>query len=164
VVEVKIRERVFVWLIGRVATEREPDFIIGDRYLLRWWVIPRNPIFNIYLHCIRHSDDDRALHDHPWANLTWVLDGRYLEIMPPDSDCHGRHTAVGVFREPGDLVFRWPTDAHRLEILERIGPAWTLFFTGPRIREWGFHCPKGWRSWRVFTDPDDCGQRGRGCD
>lgn len=32
---------------------RKPDFVIGDPanpYLLRWYVIPRNKVFNIYLH------------------------------------------------------------------------------------------------------------------
>ena len=27
----------------------------------------RNKIFNIYLHQIIRSDDDRALHDHPYS-------------------------------------------------------------------------------------------------
>lgn len=44
---------------------REPDFVIGDDYLRRWYVVPRNPFCNVYLHHILHSDDDRALHDQP---------------------------------------------------------------------------------------------------
>ena len=61
---------------------RAPDFIIGgaeDAYMLRWWVIPRNRWFNIYLHKILRDDDPRALHDHPWWNISIVLKGGYLE-------------------------------------------------------------------------------------
>src|SRR5690606_32105599 len=43
----------FYELLLRVPTRRGPDVIIGgahDPYLKRWWVIPRNRFFNIYLH------------------------------------------------------------------------------------------------------------------
>jgi hypothetical protein len=42
-------------------------------------------------------------------------------------------------------------------------PAWTLFITGRRVRDWGFHCPKGWVPWQEFTDPTDSGRVGKGC-
>ena len=54
--------------IARI-TRRPADFVIGGAerpYLRRWWVIPRNRLFNVYLHQFLRSDDDRALHDHPW--------------------------------------------------------------------------------------------------
>lgn len=73
----KIAERI----IARV-TRRAPDFVIGsaeDPYLLRWWIIPRNKVFNIYLHRFMRSDEDRALHDHPWSNLSILLRGCYAE-------------------------------------------------------------------------------------
>ena len=57
---------------------RTPDLVIGgwdDPYLLRWWLIPRNRWFNVYLHLFLRSDDDRALHDHPWFNLSFLLEG-----------------------------------------------------------------------------------------
>jgi hypothetical protein len=62
---------------------REPDLYIGgkdDPYLLRWYLIPRNRFFNVYLHKIVRSDDDRALHDHPWWWLSVMLKGRYAEV------------------------------------------------------------------------------------
>ena len=43
--------------------DRAPDFVIGpidNPYMLRWWLLPRNEVFNVYYHVIRHSDDDRA--------------------------------------------------------------------------------------------------------
>lgn len=133
---------------------RQPDFIIGEPekpYLLRWWIIPRNRWFNVYLHMILRDDDDRALHDHPWWNISMILSGAYREVMPLRT----------VLRKAGSIVFRRPTAAHRLEVAK--GPVWTLFITGPRVREWGFHCPQGWRHWEEFTAPESTGQIGRGC-
>jgi hypothetical protein len=62
--------------------ERKPDFVIGDHYLHRWWVVPRNEKSNVYLHEILHSDDDRAMHDHPWDNTTtWCAARRRKRIV-----------------------------------------------------------------------------------
>jgi hypothetical protein len=131
---------------------RKPDFVIGDDYLRRWWVIPRNRVFNIYLHEILHSDDDRALHDHPWENTSFVVAGRYIE-----------HTPEGSFeRNAGDIITRKGTSLHRLEILPG-EKAISLFQTGPISREWGFACPQGWVHWKEFTNPLDTGKVGRGC-
>lgn len=144
-------QQMLAWAQDIMAS-REPDFVIGDNYLRRWWVIPRNEGCNIYLHEINNSDDDRALHDHPWDNTSMLIDGSYIE-----------HTPEGAFiREAGSIVSRRATDAHRLEIPEG-GRAVSLFMTGPKVREWGFHCPKGWRLWSEFVDTRDKGQIGRGC-
>lgn len=60
-----------------------PHMVIGgtnDPYLLRWYLIPRNPIVNVYLHKFLRSDDDRALHDHPWWFVSLILRGQYDEV------------------------------------------------------------------------------------
>ncbi|WP_311271254.1 hypothetical protein [Sphingobium sp. WCS2017Hpa-17] len=131
---------------------REPDFIIGPDYIRRWWVIPRNKSCNVYLHEILHSDDDRAMHDHPWANTSLLLDGSYIE-----------HTPEGAFtRVAGDVIERPAQALHRLEVIPG-QRAISLFMTGPTVREWGFACPKGWVHWTDFVDARDAGQIGRGC-
>lgn len=143
----------------RLAESRHPDFIIGGAttpYMLRWWVIPRNKIFNIYLHKFLRSDDDRALHDHPWVNVSYLLEGTYVEHT---IEAGGVQKAVRY--SAGDLKFRRSVAAHRIEIEQ---PCWSLFITGPVIREWGFHCVHGWRSWKIFTSERDKGSIGRGCD
>lgn len=124
--------------------------------MLRWWVIPRNRFFNIYLHRFLRSDDDRALHDHPWVNVSYLLDGAYTEVTIAKGGVHHRVRYLA-----GDLKFRRPSYAHRVELTD--GPCWSLFITGPVVREWGFHCPAGWRSWKVFTSERDAGSTGRGC-
>lgn len=147
--------------IARV-TQRPPDFVIGGAerpYLRRWWVIPRNPLFNIYLHQFLRSDDDRALHDHPWINASILMRGRYLEhTISAGGIEHRRELRAGDIRLRPSGRF-----AHRVELVD--GPCWTLFITGPRYREWGFHCPRaGWIHWKKFTAADDIGAVGRGCD
>jgi len=142
--------------------KREPDFLIGpsnDPYIRRFWLIPRNRVFNVYLHNIRRDDDERALHDHPWVNVSIVLKGHLEEVRP-----NGKRTLRKFFP-----YFRRSTDSHRLVVNSKRDTAdlpknvWTLFLTGPRIREWGFHCPKGWVHWLKFVNPESIGEIGSGC-
>lgn len=123
-------------------------------YMRRWWRIPRNPFFNIYYHIVRRSDDDRALHDHPWWNFSIVLDGGYYEHTIEAGGVNKR-----VWYDAGSVRFRRAgTFAHRLE-LKREGeiqtlddprrgwrelPVRTIFITGPVLRRWGFHHPEQW--------------------
>ncbi len=160
-----IRRALLRWAY-RVMDRRPPDFIIGghaDPYLRRWWVIPRNPFFNVYLHQVLRSDDDRALHDHPWPSLTWMLAGSYTEVTfryPRAWRVDG--ALVRKRREAGAVVVRGARTAHRLEVAPH-GYALTLFFTGPALRRWGFYCPHGWRYWREFVAGRDKGEIGAGC-
>ncbi|MGA0569608.1 hypothetical protein ACO2Q9_02685 [Variovorax sp. VNK109] len=152
------------------ASNRQPDLVIGGKerpYLKRHRLLPSNPLLNIFVHEFLRSDDDRALHDHPWLfNISVLLSGEYRE-----------HTPHGVFaRYCGDIVFRWWKSPHRVELLTIADfvssqpyndtpiSCWTLFIRGPRIREWGFYCPQGWVHWRDFGGRDDRGAVGKGCD
>lgn len=146
--------------LRRVITLREPDFVVGglDRpYMLRWWAIPRNRFLNVYIHRFRRSDDDRALHDHPWCSMSILLQGSYLEHTPSGVVC----------RNEGAVAARCARARHRVELLPdgRGGEheVLTLFLTGPKTREWGFWCRQGWVHWRQFVSPSDSGAVGRGC-
>jgi hypothetical protein len=159
----KIGPKAASWLADilsrRVMLAREPDVIIGgeeEPYLLRWFLIPRNHRLNGYLHEFRRSDDDRALHDHPWVNISIVLAGEYTEHSILPGGIHLRR-----IRRAGDIVFRWARTAHRIEL--HAGPCISLFLTGPRLREWGFHCPNGWVHWKKFTSASGH-EVGKGCD
>lgn len=139
------------WAMQIMATPA--DYEIGTEYLRRWWIVPRNLACNVYLHEFSGSDDDRAMHDHPWDNTSYILSGRYIE-----------HTPAGRFlRQEGDVVQRRATDQHRIEVFEGEPPVLTLFITGPKVREWGFHCPQGWVHWQEFCAPGDSSKVGRGC-
>lgn len=131
-------------MLYKRTQNRPPDFTVGENYLRRWWIIPRNNIFNIYLHHFRVSDDDRASHDHPYINISILLQGSYIE-----------HTPNGKFiRTAGDVKIRLPKTLHRLELLTdsdgKSIPTWTLFITGPRIRNWGFQVGPIVRNWLGF--------------
>lgn len=133
------------------AERRPPDFVIGnpaDPYLRRWWLAPRSDKGNVYLHNIRKSDSDRALHDHPWDNLTIVLKGVYVEVTPTGSD----------LRIEGDVAWRKATDRHRIVLPRLTDEAWTLFVTGPKVREWGFWVGEQFIPWRDYCDPDEPGR------
>lgn len=143
------------WARG-IMCSRNPDLIIGENYLHRWWVIPRNPLQNVYLHRFYRSDEDRALHDHPFASTSVILEGGYYE-----------HTEDEIFiRNAGDIVKREAEAAHRVELFAVEGkavPCTSLFFTGPVVRDWGFHCPQGWVHHDDFNDPEHPGRPGKGC-
>lgn len=124
-----------LWLAG------QPHQVIGgldDPYLRRWYVIPRNPWLNIYVHHFLRSDDDRALHDHPWWFVSLMLRGRYAEITDQGTR----------WRRAGSIAFRPATWRHRVQldsnswVSDRELPCWTLIVTGRRSRTWGFWCKK----------------------
>lgn len=154
------------WLIKR-TTRRPPNYIIGmadSPYMLRWWVIPRNRFFNVYLHNIKRDDVDYALHDHPWMNLSIVLRGGYYEVMPESQPSPSRPQPPtrGVYRSPGSMVLRRATTAHRL-MVSNADDVWSLFITGPVRRQWGFWCPKGWKSYLEVTQRTDNLSEPKGC-
>lgn len=166
---------------------REPDVILGsldDPYMLRWWVIPRNRYFNIYLHKFMRSDDDRALHDHPWASMSFILSGFYIEEVPVDHDKwvnEGDRRTVKHLRRKWRPYFRGAEAIHRVELISEYWsgschkhnsrgekPVWTLFITGPWRRSWGFWCPFGFRHWSEFLEEgrepgDKTSVVGKGC-
>jgi len=139
----------------RIADRREPDWIIGAEtpvpYLKRWWLIPRNRFLNIYLHHFQRSDDTFELHDHPWANMSVVLSGGYVEVMPwPSTPAPYDAPPFRINRVAGDVVIRTAAEPHRVETYLYLD-AWTLFITGPHVREWGFWTKAGWKHWRDFV-------------
>jgi hypothetical protein len=185
-----IQNRFTEWLAERLVkfarrkTQFPPNFVVGqdgNPYMKRWWILftpPSAPegqgsklsrlcarLFNVYIHEFVHDDDDRALHDHPAPSISislgeigkeyyrWsTMDEIYL-----DRDEIERERTV----EFGSIVFRSAKFAHRM-IVPNPGHV-TIFIFGPRVREWGFVCPAGWRHWKEFTAPGNSGTVGRGC-
>jgi hypothetical protein len=102
----------------------------GEPYLQRWFLF-RSRWFNIYLHKIFLPDADREQHDHPWDFMSFVLSGGYIEQS-------GDYT-----RRIKWFNARQADKPHRVLALTRT-PTWTLVFTGPKKRIWGFHTQDGW--------------------
>ena len=117
----------------------KPDFQIPG-YLNRWHLIPRNKWFNVYLHQFIGPDPSAAWHDHPWWNLTIKLRGDYVE------------TGNGVRRMLDErVILRRPTSAHKIVDID--APCWTLFITGPVVRNWGFWVNGEWVKHTDYLDP-----------
>lgn len=134
-----------------VPLRRKPDFVIGE-YMDRYWVIPRNRWFNIYLHFIWESDDDRAWHDHPSDSISLILRGGYDEVTPD-----------GTYpRAAGDVVHRRAEALHRLRVREGGRPTISLFIMGPLTRVWGFQRGDTWVpfwDWDTYCETNGIPQR-----
>lgn len=149
-------------LIDRVS-KRPPDMIIhrrgsahhAEHYIHRWYLIPRNRFVNVYLHETL-LDDDEPPHDHPWPNVSIILKGGYWETQfNPLQDSGGNWHLPGVtyWRSPGSVVFRSATRVHRLAVESTEAKrAWSLFITGPMVRDWGFWGKRGWVSHKLILD------------
>ncbi len=67
------------------------------------------------------------------------------------------------------MAFRGATQAHRIALRKDAEggekPVWTLFITGPVVRQWGFWCKWGWRPSPDYVARDGTNNTiGRGCD
>ncbi|GAB5901266.1 hypothetical protein OKHIL_70750 [Mycolicibacterium mageritense] len=146
------------WL--RVLISGQPHQVITNHhaaYLQRWYLIPRNPLCNIYLHRFLASDDPTC-HDHPWPFASLVVSGAYHEVEPHRITTR-RRGSIAVRRARHRHSVRLPRDRAGREI-----PCLTVIITGPRIRAWGFWCPLrngAYRfvPWRQFG-PGGCGENG----
>lgn len=159
--------RFLLWLSARLPEPR----LIYDRegrtpYLSRWYllwhrsdqdpVLPDQhierksdtpaPAFNLFLHRFHRSDDDGALHSHPWAwAISLVLAGGYSEERRV-----GFNNVIRRTMRPGMLNFLSHDSYHRVDLIE--DDAWSLFLVGPQRGTWYFwdrdrnaRCP-----WRDF--------------
>jgi hypothetical protein len=142
------------WLVARIGTPR----VIYDRdggspYLSRWYLIgirrsdddrltgqladtapdhwlARLP-FNLFLHRFHRSDDDGALHSHPWSwAVSLVLVGGYREERRVGDSVISRVV------KPWSINFLRGEDYHRVDLLEE--DAWSLFLVGPKVSTWFF--------------------------
>jgi len=142
-----------------------PDFIIGWDYLYRWYAVPKNRFANFYIHKFERSDEERALHDHPWKSVSFLIWGEIEEVyrIYGEDPSMGPEYYVDKWRSVPKFkpVFRVAAHTHRIVLKSKT--AWTLFFTWRHEREWGFHCPNGWVPWQVFTEQLPDGTT-RGCD
>lgn len=167
----------FLWRRYGPLANQEPDEIIGHNarsrknapgghaavpvhrpFLLRWFASPKNNFCNRYLHKFVRNDEDRALHDHPWWNLSILLRGQYIEHTIDPGGVHRR-----TVYKAGDVKLRPPWAAHRVELIDDPSevvtgkqPSWSLFVTGPVQRKWGFHCPTEWRTSHQFHVKGGC--------
>lgn len=117
-----------------------PDRRTGADYMHRYYLFLKDRKwfpFNITLHKIVRSDDP-VFHDHPWSYMTIVLKGGYWEHTPIFNSDGKIFSELIRWRGPGSIIMRKSNEFHWLEMDPEVGPATTLFFMGPQVREWGF--------------------------
>lgn len=124
---------------------KKPHEEICGEYLHRYYLLPKNRFLNVYLHRFQEPDPGRDLHDHPWWSLSVVLKGRYVEQYA-EAQGEVRTRTLGGMRR---FALRRPTTRHTIT---RVAPGgcWTIFVTGPKRREWGFHTRDGWVHNQVY--------------
>ena len=127
----------------------------GSPYLVRYILFKSN-LFSIYLHKFESSDEDRDMHDHPWPFASLILWRGYFEHTPDETWSLSARIRKKLRKWPGMLLFRKATHQHIVELHRDANgkelPAWTLVFTGKRIREWGFWTRAGFKHWREYLD------------
>lgn len=130
-------------------------------YLDRWGIrIPR--LGAVLLHRMAAPDPGNELHDHPWAFLTIPLWGGYIERRADAQHARDDHCFILFNRS-----MRWETrrpfrprrmrlsEAHSVTALRR-RTSWSLVFTGPLRRDWGFYTrSQGWVDHEVYESTEE---------
>ena len=144
------------WYI-RYARSHPVSFVVtgdddGTPYLYRWHLIPKNRFFNIYLHHFI-GNDGRVMHDHPWVSLAYQLSGHLMEYFDIRSNVNIPANVSIRKISKGKWTYRKSTFIHSLIISScDLEPVWTLFITGPKIRDWGFQTKTGWENHLDFLN------------
>jgi hypothetical protein len=125
-----------------------------EPYLLRWYVL-RTKRVAVFIHKFIRSDEDRALHDHPWDFLVIPVWRGYIEHSeamwgPP-------RFPIGVSRRVYPLIsarYRKGEYRHRVELIGG-RPAWSVFVRFRERRTWGFWPKEGFIAWNKWWQ-DKC--------
>lgn len=123
----------------------------GDPYLTRWDILGTRFTgrANLFLHQFHRGDYEGALHDHPWSFWSLILWGGYFEVTE-----HGErwYPPLSLLRRPAE----W---RHRVKLAPD-RKAWSLVWTGRKVRKWGFWCASGFTLWDVFAKREEQGEAG----
>lgn len=133
-----------------LARSRRTFYTEGDPYLTRFYLTKRSvpPVddgsdpdkrLGVYLHYFHRGDEDAALHNHPWGwSFSVILTNGYVEERWDPKARRIRKRRVC----PGSINVIRANDFHRVDLIDQSRGAWTLFFSGKRVREdWGFWLP-----------------------
>jgi hypothetical protein len=129
--------------MGMLKLIKEIRSKTGELHFKRWRVLS-TPWFEVYIHYIAKSDEDKHLHDHPWNFGSLILWGGYKEKTVKNGNTEWRTRLAGSFS------YKKATDCHHINLIR---PTWTLVFAGQRYKEWGYSTEHGWMSnveYRLF--------------
>ncbi len=140
-------ERWRVWMhargSARMITRTMPDGT-KEPYLERFHLLQLWG-WALFLHQFVMSDIV-DFHDHPWSWGRLILRGRYAEhVRYPSGSSDLLFPRAGL----RSFARREAKTMHRVELFDNWGitdptPVWTLFWHGPRCRQWGFMINDVW--------------------
>lgn len=130
-----------------VNCERQP-------YLFRWYLIRREALA-LFLHRFVRSDEDRALHDHPWNFLVIPIWRGYIEHSDRENPTTGVRSEVSARVWPIiGMRLRQAEYRHRVELLNgKDGqplPSWSIFLRFKSRRLWGLWPKEGFVAWNKW--------------
>lgn len=128
-----------------------------DPYLFRWYIV-RKKSFAIFIHKFIRSDEDRALHDHPWNFLVIPIWRGYVEHREQPRVSGEVYSSKGRVYPIIGIRFRSARFRHRVELLNcdyagddlgvegdcpkcdgrGVMPSWSVFIRFKEFRKWGF--------------------------
>lgn len=149
--------------LSKRARDSKTFMTEGSPYLSRYFLLRKakpgdeedaaDRPFSVFLHYFHRGDEDVELHNHPWGfSFSIVLTNGYLEE---------RWTRYGVRTRkirPGSLNILRSSDFHRVDLINPNKGAWTVFFAGRRVQDWGFWHPQHrpeFVPWRTFVKNRD---------
>lgn len=158
----RILERAIAIVTAAIGAPRVIRTADGRPYLSRWYVLGRRPTVDawgnvnddpardalpveVYMHRFHASDDDRALHSHPWKwAIAIVLRGGYLERLRVGDGWIERP------RRPGAITLLTAEDFHHVTLIG--DESWSLFIAGPKSGSWSFWDPmrRARAPWRLY--------------
>ena len=134
---------------------------VSDGYMHRWRLLTLLNGRQLYLHHFLGDDWSKDMHDHPKAFVSIGLWGSYVEERPREfgfgPDLVVPPGGVGIphngiirdhYRAP--WIRRFP--AHHIHRLTEARGCWTLVYTGPTVRLWGFWRDRVWVPWRSYVE------------
>lgn len=133
---VSLLNRLFQYKVI-VNCDRQP-------YLQRWYLF-RSTRIGLFVHRFIRSDEDRALHDHPWNFLVIPIWRGYIE--------HNQRGQRRVWPIIG-MRYRTAEYQHRVELVNEKA-AWSIFIRFPYRRTWGFWPREGFQAWNKWWQ-DKC--------
>ena len=159
--------RLIDWLLRKTALDG-CGAGVSDGYMHRWMLLPPLPNGRrLYLHHFLGDDWSLDMHDHPKEFYSIGLWGSYVEERPAILLSTFPVQPGGVDVSPGFGIIRdtyrapWLRrfPAHHIHRLVEAKGAWTLVYTGPTTRPWGFWRRKVWiphRRYVVTYGGGDC--------
>jgi hypothetical protein len=115
----------------------------GCNFVRRWSIVAPSGR-GLRIHHFLPSTVEFTAHDHPWAFVTLVLRGGYVDI----TSRNGQELARDKVRAPG---IRYRDRHHEHRTITGPEGAWTVVINGPTLRTWGFWSAAGqWLPWRAY--------------